>query len=370
MKIGHSAADCRHVKGRKVVGNQNKVETAADYVKTRAPVMKNYWKQKENPSSNPAMKEKENSVMMEKNKGASTSGLTNKEKELILIDIEPSSPQSRQTSSTKRRFSKDQLQSVIQNNRQQEISLDPIVDDDQDRTQSQDMEDMQLVIYQESTKSPADFSSPSRFQISSEAQDDDGLIDQSQFDQLRKLELCFKNKKDSLVKSSEEQKEIEDLFKVRVLRSQNKKFTVLRWKPSDPSEVVLNMDGSALGQPGEAGLGLVIRGETGSFQFGECGYMGRNTSIEAKIVAIYHGLKACEEWGLNRVTVQTDNKSVVSMLQKGKDFPWKQCMYLKSIQQKMLNMNSKIVHIFREVNIVADELARTASSGITKHYHS
>ncbi|CAI9115257.1 OLC1v1016110C1 [Oldenlandia corymbosa var. corymbosa] len=82
---------------------------------SRASVAKQVWKNKEVPVTNTTADVKVNE--------ASTSGLTAQEKETIQIDVAPSSPQSKQASSAKRRFSKEQLVSAMQKNQLNELGL-------------------------------------------------------------------------------------------------------------------------------------------------------------------------------------------------------------------------------------------------------
>ncbi|CAI9094743.1 OLC1v1030530C1 [Oldenlandia corymbosa var. corymbosa] len=110
-------------------------------------------------------------------------------------------------------------------------------------------------------------------------------------------ELEFDQSGADSARNLEEHKEIEVLFKVKVLRPKRKTRKVLKWHSPEPGQVVLNMDGSALGQPGRAGWGYIVRGERGSIMFAECRYMGVATSYEAGLAGIYHGLS---EYGLNR----------------------------------------------------------------------
>ncbi|CAI9111971.1 OLC1v1012327C1 [Oldenlandia corymbosa var. corymbosa] len=136
--------------------------------------------------------------MSEKGKEASTSGLTVSEKATIPTDVEPSSPQPRQTSSAKRLFSKDQLISENQNNRKQEISLDPKEDEERDRNQSHGNNERQLVLYQEQFVMPAQFASSSRFQVLSDLQmEEDEMEDHTAVQQLWNLVLETELESDS-----------------------------------------------------------------------------------------------------------------------------------------------------------------------------
>ncbi|CAI9102630.1 OLC1v1000927C1 [Oldenlandia corymbosa var. corymbosa] len=147
-KLGHLVKDCRHLKGKRT-GNedavtqkqpaQSKVATPVVIAKSKVQINKAERKQKERepekPVSNAAVKE------------TSTSGLSVSEKAKIPIDIEHSSPQFNQTSSTKRQFSKDQLCIVLQNTQLNDILLDLKEDEEQQLDPVAGNMDRQIVVF-------------------------------------------------------------------------------------------------------------------------------------------------------------------------------------------------------------------------------
>ncbi len=127
--------------------------------------------------------------------------------------------------------------------------------------------------------------------------------------------------------------------------------------------VVAFIDGSSLGNPGEAGCGVVLKDEEGSVlqMLGE--YIGRATNN----VAEYRGLLAClrlaSEMGVRSLTVFSDSELMVNQM-KG-TYRVKQ-PHLKELHSQVLeairidSLRFKIHHIPREKNREADELARRA----------
>ncbi|CAI9102951.1 OLC1v1001353C1 [Oldenlandia corymbosa var. corymbosa] len=171
-------------------------------------------------------------------------------------------------------------------------------------------------------------------------------------------------------KNLEERKEVESLFQVKVLHPPKKTIKIVKWKPPDPSKYVLNTDGSALGQPGDAGWGYILRGQKGVFICAESKYIGSATSLEAELLGIYYGLRACIRKGLRFIEVQTDNQVITVCLQKGHSYPWKLYRHFRSIQSMLKQSQSKVLHIYREVNSVADDLAKQASARVSFHYNN
>jgi ribonuclease HI len=73
-------------------------------------------------------------------------------------------------------------------------------------------------------------------------------------------------------------------------------------------------DGAARGNPGPAGLGVVIEDDQGLRLRGLCRYIGKATNNQAEYLAVIEGLRAVEEWKPDRLEVYLDSKLVVEQL--------------------------------------------------------
>jgi ribonuclease HI len=76
----------------------------------------------------------------------------------------------------------------------------------------------------------------------------------------------------------------------------------------------LYTDGAARGNPGPAGLGVVIEDDQGMRLRGLCRYIGTATNNVAEYLAVIEGLSAVGEWKPDRVEVFLDSKLVVEQL--------------------------------------------------------
>ncbi|TMD55682.1 MAG: ribonuclease HI family protein, partial [Chloroflexi bacterium] len=76
----------------------------------------------------------------------------------------------------------------------------------------------------------------------------------------------------------------------------------------------LYTDGAARGNPGPAGLGVVIEDDQGMRLRGLCRYIGTATNNVAEYLAVIEGLGAVSEWKPDRVEVFLDSKLVVEQL--------------------------------------------------------
>ncbi|GAU39885.1 hypothetical protein TSUD_69330 [Trifolium subterraneum] len=90
----------------------------------------------------------------------------------------------------------------------------------------------------------------------------------------------------------------------------------ISWHSCKTDCVVLNVDGSCLGDPGRAGFGGLFRKGDGEWIRGFSGYLGVTNITLAELMAVYHGLKIAREAGYNRLFCYSDSKTVLDLLSK------------------------------------------------------
>lgn len=73
----------------------------------------------------------------------------------------------------------------------------------------------------------------------------------------------------------------------------------------------LYTDGAARGNPGPAGLGMVIEDDRGMRLWGGCRYAGTATNNKAEYMALLDGLRKAAEWKPDRLEVFMDSELVV-----------------------------------------------------------
>jgi ribonuclease HI len=121
-------------------------------------------------------------------------------------------------------------------------------------------------------------------------------------------------------------------------------------------------DGASRGNPGAAGLGVVIEDDQGMRLRGLHRWLGRATNNEAEYQALIEGLKAVAEWHPDRLEVNLDSKLVVEQV-NGR---WKiKKPELASLVKKAVELlhefpEWEVKHVGREENKGADDLANRA----------
>jgi len=78
-------------------------------------------------------------------------------------------------------------------------------------------------------------------------------------------------------------------------------------------QAVLYTDGGARGNPGPAGIGFVLRLETGAVVEGK-EYIGRATNNQAEYVALQRGLERARAEGVTEIKIYLDSELVIKQL--------------------------------------------------------
>ncbi|XP_022861480.1 uncharacterized protein LOC111381868 [Olea europaea var. sylvestris] len=87
--------------------------------------------------------------------------------------------------------------------------------------------------------------------------------------------------------------------------------------------VKINVDGSSLGNPGQAGGEGMIRNDKGMVLAAFATNFGIASNNEAELRAIIEGLKLCQHIGCFHVDIECDSKIVVEWMLKRKCTVWK-----------------------------------------------
>lgn len=86
------------------------------------------------------------------------------------------------------------------------------------------------------------------------------------------------------------------------------------WSPPPVDFTRLNTDGSALGNPGHAGIGCIFRNHCGEFIQAASGYIGYTDNNVAEMVALRTGLKLALQRGMSKLLIQTDSHYLFACL--------------------------------------------------------
>ena len=121
-------------------------------------------------------------------------------------------------------------------------------------------------------------------------------------------------------------------------------------------------DGAARGNPGPAGLGLVLEDDQGMRLWGGCRFVGRATNNQAEYLALIDGLRKAAEWKPDRLEVYMDSQLVVEQVSgryKVRNADLKP-LHRQAVELLRGFRDVTVGHVPRERNRGADALANRA----------
>ena len=119
-------------------------------------------------------------------------------------------------------------------------------------------------------------------------------------------------------------------------------------------------DGASRGNPGDSGIGLVVRDEAGDLVLSEYGYIGRATNNVAEYTALLAMLRRARRWSCSRLVIRSDSELMVRQISgdyKVRDEG------LRPLYRKVVDLLERspfpveVRHIPRDENGEADRLA-------------
>lgn len=121
-------------------------------------------------------------------------------------------------------------------------------------------------------------------------------------------------------------------------------------------------DGACRGNPGEGGIGVVIKDDDGNIIKRISRYIGRTTNNQAEYAALLSALKSIKDYNPEYLKIHSDSELLVN--QMGGIYSVKNATIYKlySKAKEMINkyLNVEFEHIPREKNREADLLANNA----------
>jgi ribonuclease HI len=121
-------------------------------------------------------------------------------------------------------------------------------------------------------------------------------------------------------------------------------------------------DGAARGNPGPAGLGMVIEDDQGMRLWGGCRFAGTATNNKAEYLALIDGLRKASEWKPDRLEVYMDSELVVKQMLGTYRVRNSELAPLHRLATGLLRSFPRVIvrHVPRERNRGADALANKA----------
>jgi ribonuclease HI len=128
-------------------------------------------------------------------------------------------------------------------------------------------------------------------------------------------------------------------------------------------KLIAYVDGSSMGNPGEAGYGIVLKNEDGETIETAGRYIGIATNNIAEYTSLLNCLKMVQKYPVRSVMVHSDSLLMVNQMNGHYKVKNDHLKTLFVTIQKLLkekNIHLEMVHIPRDQNRDADKLARRA----------
>lgn len=142
--------------------------------------------------------------------------------------------------------------------------------------------------------------------------------------------------------------------------------TSRRSRHSATRSLILHIDGAARGNPGPAGIGVVLWDEAGSIREEHLAYIGKATNNVAEYEALLFGLRKARELGYAAVKVFSDSELLVRQIRgeyRVKNPRLRQ--FYDQVQNLLRSFDAfEIDHVRRGMNTRADLLANRAIEAV------
>lgn len=126
--------------------------------------------------------------------------------------------------------------------------------------------------------------------------------------------------------------------------------------------LVINTDGGARGNPGPAGIGVVIKSESGDLVYKYGGFIGEATNNVAEYRALIKSLEEAKHLGATALRIQMDSELIVKQMNgvyKIKEPTLKELA--GEVMRLLKNFSAhSFVHVRREFNKEADAMVNEA----------
>jgi len=126
--------------------------------------------------------------------------------------------------------------------------------------------------------------------------------------------------------------------------------------------ITIQFDGGSRGNPGPAGIGVVLRAEDGTPIVTLGRFIGRATNNVAEYRALIAGLEKAKELGAKRISVKGDSELIVRQMRGEYRVKNPDLKVLYDAAQRLYHEfeEATIGHNYREDNSLADKLANLA----------
>ncbi|XP_059064976.1 uncharacterized protein LOC131857010 [Cryptomeria japonica] len=135
----------------------------------------------------------------------------------------------------------------------------------------------------------------------------------------------------------------------------------VKWEAPEPGWFKVKFDGASTGNPGQSGIGCILRNSDGIYIKEISKKIGVATNNEVEFRAALRGLQLRMELGVQRIHLERDSLNVVNAVHYNNTPSWRLNQWLQPILVLLATFNEfRISHIYREGNGEANKLSKMA----------
>ena len=142
-----------------------------------------------------------------------------------------------------------------------------------------------------------------------------------------------------------------------------------KWEPLPYGWVKLNFDRAARGNLGIASIRCIINNASGHWVAKKEMSIKPTSNNLAELEALFHGLQLCLRLNLPNVIIEGDSQIVLNAIRKCSTPNWVLNSQLEEVLVVLDRLEEyRICHIYREGNLIADNLANSGADGVNVLY--
>lgn len=141
----------------------------------------------------------------------------------------------------------------------------------------------------------------------------------------------------------------------------------ISWYQENRQGIILNVDGSSLGNPRRAGFGGLFRNPDGGWISGFSGFIGHSEVLKVELLGIYHGLRLAWERDFKEILCYTDSLCALKLIKEQHEEFHRYATIVQDNRDSMaLPWKVELLHTLREGNQCTDYFAKLGANSDDK----
>ncbi|CAN1775192.1 Putative ribonuclease H protein At1g65750 [Linum perenne] len=133
--------------------------------------------------------------------------------------------------------------------------------------------------------------------------------------------------------------------------------TEIAWRPAGEDWTTLNSDGSVIQDRSSAAAGIALRSNSGKINYAAAINLGNCSITRAEMRGAVEGMDIAWNLGIRKLEIQLDSTAAINILLQSHNGHQHSSLAARFQRLRERDWETKIVHVYREANHLADCLA-------------